>query len=180
MTKIQRFNSFIGGFLTVVFGWFLYGLPYMGIDLITLAMTVTLLFTGIKSLYYYATMSRHMVGGKQSLFYGLILTDLGICTYMMQSLPLVCVMIYLLVIYSFYGATDIMVALQARKMKSRSWRIKLMTGIGNLSLGILAIYFGLTDDDVFRVVYIYAIGMAYTGIMRMANAFRRTAVPYIQ
>ena len=89
-------------------------------------------------------------------------------------------MIYLLVIHSFYGATDIMVALRAKRLKSKSWRIKLLTGIGNLTLGVLAMIFGFTGEDLFRVIYIYALGIAYTGIMRMANAFRRTAVPYIQ
>ena len=83
-------------------------------------------------------------------------------------------------LFRSYGATDIMVALQAKRAKSRSWRIKLLTGIGHLVLGISAIVFGLTGEDVFTVIYIYALGMAYTGIMRMANAFRRTAVPYIQ
>lgn len=180
MTKLQRFNSFVGGLLTVLFGVILYSAPFLGTDLISLVMTVTLLLMGIKSLYFYATMSRHMVGGLYSLFYGIILTDLGICAYMINSFPAIYVMLYLLVIHSIYGMTDIMVALQARKMRSKSWRIKLLTGIGNMGLGVLALYFGLTGDDIFRVIYIYALGMVYTGIMRMANAFRRTAVPYIQ
>ena len=98
----------------------------------------------------------------------------------MKSFPPVYIMIYLLLIQSFYGATDIMVALRARRLTSKSWRIKLFTGLGNLTLGVLAIIFGFTGEDIFRVIYIYALGVVYTGIMRMANAFRRTAVPYIQ
>ena len=180
MTKIQRFNSFVGGMLTVLFGIILYEAPFLGTDLISLVMTVTLLLMGIKNLYFYATMSRHMVEGLYSLFYGIILIDLGIFACMIQSVSPVYVILYLLVIHSIYGMTDIMVALQARKMKSKSWRIKLLTGIGNMSLGVLALFFGLTGDDIFRVIYIYALGIIYTGIMRMANAFRRTAVPYIQ
>ena len=180
MTKLQRFNSFVAGILTVLFGVLLYEAPFIGIDLIAAVMTISLLIMGLKSLYYYATMARHMVGGKYSLFYGLILTDLGVCAHMIQEFPPIYVMLYLLVIHSIYGGTDIMVALQARKLKSKSWRIKLLTGIGNLAIGVSAIVFGFTGDDVFKVIYIYALGMAYTGIMRMANAFRRTAVPYIQ
>lgn len=180
MTKIQRFNSFVGGIMTVLFGVVLYEAPFIGTDLISFVMTITLLLMGIKNLCFYAMMSRHMVEGLYSLFYGIILTDLGICAFMIKSFPPIYVMLYLLVIHSIYGMTDIMVALQARKMKSKSWRIKLLTGIGNLCLGVLALYFGLTGDDIFRVIYIYALGIIYTGIMRMANAFRRTAVPYIQ
>lgn len=180
MTKLQRFNSFAGGLLTVLLGLLLYEAPYMGTDIIALILAVSLMILGVKNLIFYAAMSRHMVGGKVSLFYGLILTDLGIYLYSIKDFSPMYVMLYLLVIYSFYGATDIVLALQARKLKSRSWRIKLLTGIGNLSLGILAMVFGLTGETVFNVIYIYALGLAYTGIMRMANAFRRTAVPYIQ
>ena len=167
MSKLQRFNSFIGGLFTVFFGFALYWAPFMGIDMISIVMTAALLLLGIKSLYF-------------SLFAGIILTDLGVCAYMMQSFPPVYIMIYLLLIHSFYGATDIMVALRARRLKSKSWRIKLFTGLGNLTLGVLAIIFGFTGEDIFSVIYIYALGVIYTGIMRMANAFRRTAVPYIQ
>ena len=180
MTKLQRFASFMGGFFTVLFGLLLYMAPFMGIDLISSVMTLSLLFLGIKGLFFYASMSRHMVGGEYSLYYGIIMTVLGVIALLLKSFPAIYVMIYLLVIHSSYGIVDIIVALQARKLKSRSWRIKMLTGLGNLSLGILAIYFGITGEDVFMVVYIYALGMAYTGIMRMANAFRRTAVPYIQ
>lgn len=180
MSKLQRFNSFVGGLLTVFFGYALYMAPFMGVDMISIVMTATLLLLGIRNLYFYFSMAKHMVGGKKSLIYGIILIDLGVCAYMMQSFPPVYVMIYLLVIHSFYGATDIMVALRARRLKSKTWRIKLLTGLGNLTLGVLAIVFGFTGDDIFNVIYIYALGVAYTGIMRMANAFRRTAVPYIQ
>ena len=180
MSKLQRFNSFIGGLLTVFFGFALYMAPFMGVDMISFVMTAALLLMGIRNLHFYFTMSRHMVGGKYSLFSGIILTDLGVCALMINSFPPVYIMIYLLLIHSFYGATDIMVALRAMGLKSKSWRIKLLTGIGNLTLGVLAIIFGFTGEDIFRVIYIYALGVAYTGIMRMANAFRRTAVPYIQ
>lgn len=180
MSKLQRFNSFIGGLLTVFFGFALYMAPFMGVDMISFVMTAALLLMGIRNLHFYFTMSRHMVGGKYSLFSGIILTDLGVCALMIKSFPPVYIMIYLLLIHSFYGATDIMVALRAMRLKSKSWRIKLLTGIGNLTLGVLAIIFGFTGEDIFRVIYIYALGVVYTGIMRMANAFRRTAVPYIQ
>ena len=180
MSKLQRFNSFIGGLITVFFGLALYMAPFMGVDMISFVMTAALLLMGIRNLHFYFTMSRHMVGGKYSLFSGIILTDLGVCALMIKSFPPVYIMIYLLLIHSFYGATDIMVALRAMGLKSKSWRIKLLTGIGNLTLGVLAMIFGFTGEDIFRVIYIYALGIAYTGIMRMANAFRRTAVPYIQ
>ena len=180
MTKVQRFNSFAGGLITVFYAFVLYSVPFMSVDIISSVVSVSLLFLGIRSLYFYATMSRHMVGGLRSLFYGIILLDLGIFAVMLKSFPSMSVIIYVLVIRVFYGVTDIMVALRAIKLKSKSWRIKLLTGLGNLGLGVLALYFGLTGEDIFNVIYIYAIGVAYTGIMRMANAFRRTAVPYIQ
>ena len=70
------------------------------------------------------------VSGTGFLFGLIILTDLGIFALMIDSFPNIYVMIYLLVIHTFYGAVDAI--------------------------------------------------MAYAGIMRMANAFRKTAAPYIQ
>ena len=71
MSKLQRFNSFIGGLFTVFFGFALYWAPFMGVDMISAVMTAALLLMGIRSLYFYFTMSRHMVGGKYSLFAGI-------------------------------------------------------------------------------------------------------------
>ena len=180
MSKLQRFNSVIAGLLMILFGAVLIYIPFIGTDLISIAATVTLLAMGIRNLYYYVTMARHMVGGRRSLFYGIILTDLALCAYMIKSFHPLFILIYLIVIHAVYGITDIMVAVRAIKLKSRSWRIKLLTGIGNLGIGVLAVYFWFTEEDVFKIIYIYALGIAYTGVMRIANAFRRTAVPYIQ
>ena len=180
MSKIQRFNSFAVGLLMVFYGFVLYWAAFISVNIICMVSSVALLVVGIKNLYYYVTMARHMVGGKYSLFYGFILMDLGIFASMINSLPRIYIMLYLLVIHTFYGATDVMVALQAKKLKSSSWRLKMITGLGNITVGILAMYFGFTEVTIYKVIYIYALGMAYTGVMKMANAFRRTAVPYIQ
>ena len=120
------------------------------------------------------------MGGKNSLIYGVLLVNLGLYAYMLKSFPPIYIMIYLLVIYTFYGATDIMQALQAKKINDRSWKIKFATGVVNLSIGIVAIVLGLTREDVFATIYIYALGLAYSGVMRIVNAFRRTAITYIQ
>ena len=83
--------------ITVFFGFALYMAPFMGVDMISFVMTAALLLLGIRSLYFYFTMSRHMVGGKYSLFSGIILTDLGVCALMIKSL------FYFLIIYNYYG-----------------------------------------------------------------------------
>ena len=82
MSKIQRFNSFVGGLFTVLFGVVLFLAPYIGTDLIIFVMSCSLILLGVGKLLFYATMSRHMVGGKYSLFYGLILTDLGVVAFL--------------------------------------------------------------------------------------------------
>ena len=180
MSKIQRVNSFFTGIFAILIGLLLYNAPYLGVDIISFLMSVTLIYLGVKRLYFYFTMGRHMVGGKASLFVGLILLDLGIFAYMIHGFPPIYIMLYILIVHSFYGIVDIMNAIQAVKMRSKSWRLKLITGVGNLGLGIAAMVLGLTGEDVFKVIYIYALGMAYSGIMRIINSFRRTAVPYIQ
>ena len=71
-------------------------------------------------------------------------------------------------------------ALDARKMESPQWKIKLLTGAGDLLIVALCIFFGLVKGSVESVVYIFAAGLLYSGLMRIITAFRRSAIVYIQ
>ena len=54
MSKLQRFNSFIGGLLSVLFGFALYMAPFMGVDMISAVMTTEIMSTPINGAMYRA------------------------------------------------------------------------------------------------------------------------------
>ena len=180
MSKVQRFNSFLGGVVSLIFGIILFAFPDDGLKMIASVICLSLIIMGLNKLIFYVSMARHMVGGRNSLIIGLILTDLGIYAFMMQDFPPAYIIFYLLIIYGFSGIVDIMGALDAMRSESKSWRIKLITGLVNLAMAVTAVVFGFLKGDLTTVTYIYAAGICYSGVMKMFNAFRRTAVAYIQ
>lgn len=180
MTKVQRFNSFMGGLLMIVFGVFLFIHHKDAIDFIAVVVSIYLITVGIKNIIFYFKMSRYMVGGARSLFTGIILTDLGLYALMLQEMPSVYIILYLLAIHAFSGAVDILEAVTSLRSGHVSWRLKLLAGLGNFALAVVAVVYGLMKGNINTVVYIYGAGVCYSGFMRMINAFKRTAITYIQ
>ena len=66
--------------ITIVISIFMMSLPERGYQLAALIISVSFTISGLRTLIYYFTMSRFMVGGKRILFRGLILLDLGLFT----------------------------------------------------------------------------------------------------
>ena len=179
MNNIQRIRNVFVGLLAIVLSAVLFIQPPDGLRLIGLILSITLLVSGMRNIHYYFTMARHMVGGRNSLYVGVILFDLGLFA-ISANISQVYIIIYLLVIHAFSGVVDILLALDAKRMESSSWRLNLITGIGNLAIATGAVIFGLVLGNTAAVVDIYAAGLLYAGILRIINAFRRTAIVYIQ
>ena len=65
-------------------------------------------------------------------------------------------------------------------MQDPKWKRQLIEGVVNLLValgtGVVGIAFHSTD----LVVYIYCVCLLYTAVMKIASAFKRTAIIYIQ
>ena len=180
MTKVQRFNSFLIGILMIAFGVIIFIEPELGLSMIYATLCIALIVMGVNKLIFYYRMARHMVGGRNSLIVGLLLLDLGIYAFMLQEFPKAYLIIYMLAIHAFSGVVDILSALDAIRTSSKNWRIRMFSGVVNLTMAVCAVFYGFAKGDMRLVVYIFAMGICYSGLMRMINAFRRTAVAYIQ
>ena len=112
-------------------------------------------------------------------FIGIILFDFGVFTMTLNDEPLAIVVIYLIAFYAFAGLVDILRAFEAKKQGS-PWKTKLLLGIIEVAVAGLALFFGLVLRSPDDVVLVYGCGVIVSGIMRIANSFRRTAVVYIQ
>ena len=154
--------------------------PEFGFPTAGLALCLAMLVIGIRSLQYFFSMGRYMVDGRRSLYKGIIMLNLGLFTMTLNTVSVRIIVLYLIRIYAFAGGVDIMGALDAHKMESPSWRLKLLTGIGNLVIVVLCLYFGLIRGSEDSVVYIFSAGLFYSGIMRVIGAFRLSAIVYIQ
>ena len=177
MSKSQRALNLLVGIFMIPMAILLAYSPGDGYDTIMAVLSIGLLAGGIRSLYYYFTMARHMVDGERSLYIGIIVLDFGIFTASLNEVPYFYVLLYLLGIHLFAGIVDIWAALNSKKLGAASWRLKLSSGLINVIISVLCLVFIGQRNTA---VYIYCAGMIYSGIMRIITAFRRTAMVYIQ
>ena len=71
-----------------------------------------------------------------------------------------------------------MKAVEDKKLQAPSWKMSFTYGLGNLILAVAA-FACLIHDFAGLVLYIYCAGLAYSGIMKIASSFRKTAIIYI-
>lgn len=177
MSKAQRVKDFLTGLLMIFFALILIYKPEEGYPLVIVVLSISLLLYGVRSLIYFFTMARFMVGGKTSLYKGIILFDLGMFTMTLAKIPDTYIMLYLVAVNLFTGGVDILSAVDSKRSGSPSWKLKLAGGAVSVLAAIACVVFG-RDHAV--MVYIYCSGLIYSAIFRIISAFRKTAVVYIQ
>lgn len=177
MSSGQRIKNVLLGVLIILGSVILIAFPEEGLIITAAILSLSLFIYGIKNLIYYITMARHMVGGRIMLYLAVIVLDLGMFTLMMTNIPKIYIALYLVVVYAFAGAIDILRALEAKKYQASMWKLSLISGIINVVVAILCIVFmGSTN----MIVYLYCAGLIYSAIVRIVTAFRKTAIVYIQ
>lgn len=154
--------------------------PDRGYLVFTAVLGISLLIGGIRTLIYYFTMARHMVGGKTILYKAVILLDLGVFAMSLTELPRAYVILYMIGAHVFSGVVDILHALEGRRMEDPKWKRQALFAAGNLVVALLAGMAGLVFHSSDLVVYIYCVCLIYTAVTRIAMAFKRTAIVYIQ
>ena len=176
MTKIQRIKAIVGGFAMILCSLFLLLFPQDGYLVIVALLALSLLAYGIRMLAYYFTMARHMVGGRALLYIGVILFDLGVFSATLADIPQAHIMVYLLILHLITGGLSVARGVEAKRQGAPLWRSSMSYGVANVVLAFACLG-AIWAPDV--VVYVYAAGLVYAAIVRMASAFRRTAIIYI-
>ena len=148
--------------------------PRTGYVLLITFLGLGLMFYGIGKLIYFVTMARHMVGGKIELYKGVILTEFGYLAYSANDIPRVYVIIYLAVLHLFQGLVEVLRAMEAKGQGSH-WRLKFAHGIVDFIISLMCIVFIRKTNTA---VFIYAWGLIYSAIMRIAASIRKNVVVY--
>ena len=177
MSSGQRIKNILIGALIILGALILIVFPEEGLIITAGILSLSLFIYGIKTLIYYITIARHMVGGRIMLYLAVVVLDLGMFTLMLTNIPKIYIVLYLVVVYAFSGAIDILRALEAKKYQASSWRFSLISGIINVVVAILCVVFIGSSN---MIVYLYCAGLIYSAIVRIVTAFRKTAIVYIQ
>ena len=175
MTSLQRVQAVFAGLMHFLAVVLLILSPETGYQLIGFILSVILLADGARSLVFYFSMARNMVGGRLILFRGIIALDLGMFAYSLQDIPPIYILFYLMIGHLFSGVVDVLRAMEARRMESR-WRLNFAYGATNI---LLALSCALCFRNPTLLAYVYAVGLFYSGCLRIAQAFRKTAIVYI-
>lgn len=176
MTKIQRIRSILVGMVMLVCTAVLVLFPEFGYSFIAAVLSLSLVAYGVRLLVYYSSMARHMVGGRGLLYLGVIVLDLGVFTAVIANIPQLHIMVYLLAVHLATGAISVARGVEAKRADAPLWKYSMSSGIANLLLAVACLAFIWAPS---AVIYIYAAGLAYTACLRIASAFRPTAVVYI-
>ncbi|MBQ7715559.1 MAG: DUF308 domain-containing protein [Clostridia bacterium] len=177
MNIVQRIKNVLLGVLIILSSVIIMAFPDVGLIIVAAILCFSLFIYGIKSLIFYYSMARHMVGGRIILYLGIIILDFGMFALMLTDIPRFYIVLYLLVIYAFSGVIDILRSLEAKKYQASSWKLFLASGVINIVVAVLCIVFIKRGD---MIVYFYGAGLIYSAAVRIISAFRKTAIVYIQ
>jgi uncharacterized membrane protein HdeD (DUF308 family) len=180
MTGIRRvFEILIGG-AAVAIGVLLIHYPKQGLMAAVGLLSITMTVRGAGAMVYYARMARHMVGGRRLLYRGMLFLDLGILTSTVGRYSTVVIIMYLAGLHIFYGAVGLLKGREALRMKSPVWKAEIATGAASIFIAVLTLIAGFIVKSSALLVYIYAAGLIYAGLVRIISSFRKTAIVYIQ
>lgn len=180
MSHFQRVKNIIFGIVLILFAISLIISPEEGYPVIAAVVSALVFIYGFKLLIYYFRMARYMVGGKSTLCQAIIILDLALFLTTMVFMGEVVIIIYLLGIYAFTGVVDILRAFEAMKMKASNWKVKLITGLISVLFAVSLVVAGFVIGNMQIIVYGYCLSLVYSAVVKIATAFKRTAIVYIQ
>ncbi len=176
MNIMQRIKGAFVGLVMIIAGIIFFLTPTKSYPFITAILCLGLLFRGFQLLFFYFRMARFMVDGRSMLYQATIMIDLGLFTGSLTQVPLVYVMLYLIAINLFSGGIDILRAMEAKKYGS-AWKMTFVSGLISVLMAVACLIF---IKAIKWAVMIYALGVIYSGAMRIAQSFRKTKMVYIQ
>lgn len=176
MTRFNRIREIVSGVVMIAMAVFLMIAPADGYNVIIGILSVWLMFRGIRLLFFYFTMARFMVGGRSSLYTGIVCIDFGILTGTLTDVPHYYILMYLVAIHAFSGLVEVLRAMEAKRYLAGSWKLKMSHGILNLLITAACLVF---IKYLTTAVIVYCIGLIYSAVMRIISACRHTKMIYI-
>ncbi len=177
MSVASRIVKILSGLLIIAGAIILWKVPEIGRLVIILLLGATLLVIGIASLIYYFTMARHMVGGKDTFYKGLIMVDIGLLSLSFSSIPPTIVMVYLVAVFGIAGVLRLLRGLEAKKKQASGWYRRVISGIAYLGITALCQIF-IQNNEVWPKIF--AIGLMFIGAERIVSSFYRSKIVYVQ
>ena len=180
MSRIGRILNVIAALFMIAVAVLMFYLDAIhGLRLVLLVIQAGMTLRGLRAIVYYLSMARHMVGGKNVLFRGMIFLDLGVLAGVIFEHPAAYILIYISLLHIFNGLVAALRANESRKIGS-SWRLKMAFGITNILLALIVVICGIAFGRLRIAVWAYSIGLIYSSVLSIISSFRHTEIVYIQ
>ncbi len=178
MTVYQRIKKILFSLCMFSVGFFFILNPSDEAYMIVVGiLSVGLTMAGVKDIIFYFTMARHMVGGKMILIQGVIIFDFAIITGSLADVPKIYILLYLIGIHAFSGVVEILRAMEARRTVAGPWKMKFFHGVVNFILAIACLIFIRQSNTA---LIIYSLGLMYSAVVRLFDAFGKTAFVVVE
>lgn len=177
MNSFQRLKKILAGCLMFLCGVFFLLYPDNAYIMLAVILAIALAIKGIRDIYFYFSIARYMVGGKMILFQGVIMLDFAMLSGALTNLPQPMVMVYLIVVHLFSGVVEVLRAMEAKKTVNGSWKLKFCHGIINLLLGLVC--FATIWHPSIPII-VFSLGLMYSGVMQVIEAFQKTTFVLIK
>lgn len=178
MTIFQRVRSILFGIATFIAAILFIIFPDDGAyGLVIMTLSLGLTIRGLKCIIFYFTMARHMVGGKMILVQGVIILDFALFTGSISDVPKIYILLYLIGIHAFSGVIEVLRAMESKRTVAGHWKLKFSHGLVDFLLAILCMVFIRHQNTS---LLIYSLGLLYSSVMRIINAFRKTTFILIE
>lgn len=180
MSKFGRILNTIAALFMIAIAVLMFYLDAMhGLKLVLLIIQAGMTLRGLQAVIYYFSMARHMVGGKNVLFRGMVFLDLGILAGAIFEHPAAYILIYISLLHIFTGLVSVLRAGESKRIGT-SWRLKMTYGITNILLALIVLTCGIAFGRLRIAVWVYSIGLIYSSVLSIISSFRRTEIVYIQ
>lgn len=179
MTGIQRIKDILFGVLLLIIAASVIAVPEEGYYIIALVIGGLLLLYGVRLLWFYVTMSRFMVGGRSILVKAILVLDLGLFTFMIAGMKSVVIIIFLLGVYAISGVIDVLRAMEIKKNGGTGWKGKLIEGAVIVLLALILIVLAVFKGQSDYLVYGFGIGLVYSAVLKILDAFRKNTLIFI-
>lgn len=176
MNKLTRFRYFMTGLFIMTISILMLIFPDFGYALALLILGFYQLIKGFQQLIYFFSMGIHMVGGKIILYRALITIDLGIFTLSIHGIGQRYIMIYFIFYFIFAGIILIFRAVEARKLESGAFRVKLVRGGIDIAVALVCLCNNNSEDVMLSIL---CFGLIYVAMTYIYTSFRKSAIIYI-
>lgn len=180
MSRSKRFLDVLTGIIMFLAGTaFFFSGTTASVTIMLILIQFGMTIRGLRALFYYLSMARYTVGGKNVLYRSFILLDLGVLAGSLIGYRMIYAVIYLAAIHVFSGVVSIFRANESRA-NGAHWKMKMAYGVTNILIAAAVIAGNAVFNEPRITTYVYGAGLMYTAVLRIASAFKRTKIVYIQ